>query len=90
MACARCNHGRGTRSIEAMISGVKPKTETKYDSRRAKLFNKHLRKAKERNVKGWFREDGTVLCGIEWLESIRFVNKEQMAELKKTVLGLET
>jgi hypothetical protein len=87
MACARCNNKRGTRSIEAMIAGVQDKAgieelKSVRKTRAEKRFEKYLEKAEDRNSKGWFRADGSVLCKNEWVDSIAKITTEQRNELR--------
>jgi DNA-directed RNA polymerase beta' subunit len=68
-----------------MIAGVQDKDEELKRSRKTraeKRFEKYLEKAEERNAKGWFRADGSVLCKTEWVNSISKITTEQRNELR--------
>ena len=84
MACAECNHRRGTLSVEDFMAGRFPKPKPNKASRLAnKALAKYIKKAQERNQNGWVREDGTPLCRQEWLDSLRIscAKRDQLSEI---------
>lgn len=92
MACASCNHRRGTISIEDFMAGRIPertlsKQETKTIRRRAKQIDKYISKAKRRNRDGWYREDGSELCKHEWVKSLRIAQDDHRARLMTVLFG---
>lgn len=86
MACADCNHRRGTISVEDMLAGRFPKPErkeTRSSCERAKKIKRYIKKGHQLNEKGWWKEDGTPLCKKEWIESLRVSpkHKEHIAKM---------
>jgi hypothetical protein len=70
-----------------MIAGVQDKAgieelKSVRKTRAEKRFEKYLEKAEDRNSKGWFRADGSVLCKNEWVDSIAKITTEQRNELR--------
>lgn len=91
MACATCNHKRGTLSVEDFMAGKIPAPSRKESNtvrRRRKQVEKYVKKAMERNETGWTRRDGSPLCKREWFDSLRIGQQNHRNQLLE-VLGLE-
>lgn len=87
MACAKCNHKRGTLSVEDMLAGNFPKQKpNKKLRKKAKAVEKYIKKAIQWNMTGWTYSDGTPMCPKDWLDSLR-LNEKHRALLEKTVFG---
>ena len=77
MACAQCNHRRGTISVEDFMAGRVPVQASKEENklnRRARMLAKRMRKYRRHierfNEYGWKR-NGNEYCPDRWLESLR-------------------
>lgn len=90
MACASCNHRRGTMSIEDMMSGrvVQPNKNTtklnKKQRRLAKMVDKYIKRALRFENDGWQRSDGSLVCKTEWINSLR-LNGEHKSRVERVV-----
>lgn len=74
MACASCNHRRGTASVEDMLAGRVPAVKKKADNQAARQMAKKVRKYRITALKlkeaGWVRGERTV-CPDAWLDGLR-------------------
>lgn len=89
MACARCNHKRGTTSVEDFMAGVLthlPKKEDKV-ARAERLMRKKIRKYRNHIIRlndyGWVR-NGIQYCPDKWLSTLN-IPEEKREELKELV-----
>lgn len=88
MACAHCNHRRGTIAVEDFLAGRIPKPQPKtstsqFERRMMKKMRKYRKHIARFNEHGWQRGDREY-CPNKWLDTLRLPEK-YVTELKELI-----
>lgn len=79
MACNRCNHRRGTLSIEDFMAGKvavgdgETAKRNQHERNQNRRFNKYVRKVSKFNATGWTRA-GKPYCPEQWLSDLKITD----------------